>query len=793
LYLSHDLPDMQEIESVYTFIWQWVNQPVQNAEQQKQILDKKLVRAVVINDIYGIMAKSQLELCCVESDSKTINKSWQKLLDSKWIGDEGKILVDASNLTETGLRAILPEEIKANDFDRIFFYLREQKLRFKMIKIPKHLENFVLLHLDRWIESAIRAMCMENERQYIIDADVGMSTQNPEIVPIILDLDTGADQPNSEWDEAMHQFLQLKHGCKLSLQSLKSVFISNVTYFKLYDNLCGMSGTLGSQQEQMRLTKIHDVDFMMIPTHKPKKFIEMETLISKSHESYIKRACETTSAISNLRPVLIICETIKDVNRFFNELVGDKSKKVVALRREADALANVDLLTPGQIVIATNLAGRGMDLKLSDEARAAGGLHVVVAYLPTNVRIEQQAFGRAARAGDAGSGQLCISSKRQNATIFELKQQRNNDEIKRLEKIYHYYTNFIKIEESFFEKFSEQYKNIVEQNKEVNIFKQSFLHNWSFWLDEHSQKIESGCKGRIDSLMKSLKEFLSRNNCNSINWKSSEIHKTSKVHLAIQQLTSKDSNFQTNVELDSSDGVIECYYNYFIASKDEKQSGFVSKDALKRFLSDRQVRDLKSLLSQFEERRDRRLMGCEMMRPLVERNKRALIQVKSLSDQQSVYDQLENVFVDSIQRVLGLPAYPEMFEDIFLLKPILCQEVVDHLIDIRVLTLPKMETNVPIATIELIASKNFVQLTSLVNFIKKHEGDEIDMKTFSETIKSEVYAANREDFWEALKSKNILSNETTFMCFNIVTLQDVDPSFLEHLRSDKMKNLQAEF
>ena len=75
---------------------------------------------------------------------------------------------------------------------------------------------------------------------------------------------------------------------------------------------------------------------------------------------------------------------------------------------EFDIAQGTKALGKGQIIIATNLAGRGTDIKIREELRQANGLHVCLTYLPNNIRIEQQAFGRAARSGDKGSGQLII-------------------------------------------------------------------------------------------------------------------------------------------------------------------------------------------------------------------------------------------------------------------------------------------------------------------------------------------------------------------------------------------------
>ena len=237
------------------------------------------------------------------------------------------------------------------------------------------------------------------------------SDRNPNIT--ILDRDTGTDQANSQWDEALHQFLQLKHGCKLSLQSLKAVIVSNVSFFKLYNKLYGLTGTLGSQRERDLLLEIYGVDFVTIPTAKSKQFREDKPILCTSKEEWINHIRNEVEKLTKQekRSVLIICETVNDVETLRKAFGGKDAEHVHTYTRdyeEFDIAQGTKALGKGQIIIATNLAGRGTDIKIREELRQANGLHVCLTYLPNNIRIEQQAFGRAARSGDKGSGQLII-------------------------------------------------------------------------------------------------------------------------------------------------------------------------------------------------------------------------------------------------------------------------------------------------------------------------------------------------------------------------------------------------
>ncbi|EAL40280.3 AGAP008714-PA, partial [Anopheles gambiae str. PEST] len=171
---------------------------------------------------------------------------------------------------------------------------------------------------------------------------------------------------SSQWDEAMHQFLQLKHGCKLSTLSLKAVFISNVTYFKEYELLYGLTGTLGTNEERELLKKMHDVDFVTVPTFKMKQFEEYGSIICSGSEDWkqeIRREV-TKLAETDKRSVLMICETVQDVEALQNVFSSDEQSKVHTYKRDYEELTIAkDGLESGRIIIATNLAGRGTDIK----------------------------------------------------------------------------------------------------------------------------------------------------------------------------------------------------------------------------------------------------------------------------------------------------------------------------------------------------------------------------------------------------------------------------------------------
>lgn len=289
--------------------------------------------------------------------------------------------------------------------------------------IPGHLQEFAQMQAPHWARSAVQAKYyMEKDVHYILAHD-----QKREMVIAPVDYyNTGIVQENTSWEKGLHQFLQLKHGLKLRPETLTTSFISNMGYFKRYGgNIFGMTGTLGSKESRDLLKSIYldKFDFVFIPTYKHKQFIELGGLLAQSSISetdenniWIDHIAESVKEeVSRQRAVLLICETIRDTAALYDALIeaGVESSKILKYsRNDNDEYQAINkAIDSGEIIIATNLAGRGTDIKTTQNVEANGGLHVCVTFLPTNLRVEQQAFGRTSRQGKSGTAQLIVKKK----------------------------------------------------------------------------------------------------------------------------------------------------------------------------------------------------------------------------------------------------------------------------------------------------------------------------------------------------------------------------------------------
>ncbi|XDV19473.1 hypothetical protein PO909_024939 [Leuciscus waleckii] len=272
------------------------------------------------------------------------------------------------------------------------------------------LQDLVNGKVQTWIESALQATKMTLGHEYILHGDG--------VAPVDY-RSTGIVQNNMKWGEGLQQFLEMKHQTKLSNMSLITNFMSNVGLFKKYkEQIYGITGTLRDQSELEMVKQLYNgIDTCKIPSFKRRKLYELEGVIVPEEDEWIKTVCDvvqdqvTSTVYRGPRAALVICETINRAIQFHtalaNNISSEKLNSYVNNNMDNSAITDTTVQA-GNVIIATNLAGRGTDLKVSESVNEAGGLFVVQTFLPLNIRVEQQAFGRTARQGSPGSAQLIM-------------------------------------------------------------------------------------------------------------------------------------------------------------------------------------------------------------------------------------------------------------------------------------------------------------------------------------------------------------------------------------------------
>lgn len=384
-------------------------------------------------------------------------------------------------------------EFEESTFKRIFEFIKSQNPT-EIEFIPSHIKDFAEKSLDKWINSAIEAKYSYNEDEnYVI-----RNNEYGELAIQPVDYaNTGVTLKNTIWQNGLHQFLQLKHNLYLSSESLTSCFISNLGYINKYENkLYGLTGTLGSTSEQQLISSVYNVGFSRIPTYKIKKFKELPGRVIDDENFVTVVSKEAVSIVENKGSVLIICETIKDAKMIKSSIEQINIKaKIRIFCHEEDSHVTQQKIEIGEIIIATNIAGRGTDLNVSTFLNSFGGLRVLVCFLPCNKRVEDQAFGRTARQGSNGSAQLFIKKSEieklaiDSKNIDDIKKLRDELEAIRIENIKEFKIKELMFQDKLFKLFAEMYRKLKSQHqgKDRDSFK--FVLNdlkefWAFWLEE---------------------------------------------------------------------------------------------------------------------------------------------------------------------------------------------------------------------------------------------------------------------------------------------------------------------
>ena len=371
----------------------------------------------------------------------------------------------------------------------------------KKIFLPEHLNTFIKFRLKKWCESAFDAMYIYKEnREYIISEDEELKFRT--IKPIDFS-NTGVIQENSVWT-GLHQFLQIKEGLRLTEESLNSCYMSNFTFFKKYisndeNNIYGLTGTLGSKKTQESMKILYKLNLLFIPTFKECKLKICEPIIENDIEKYEKILLDKIKEITFIqgRSVLVIFKYIEDVNKMYNVLLQDgvPANNIIKYTRN-DIIDESNFLKeeikPNLIILSTNLSGRGTDIKINNELNNKNGLHVILTFLPFSERIERQAFGRAGRKGENGSGQLIIYSQENYQQLIEKRKKNEENEFDYLIKVY---KKKIDLFQELFEKFT---NFLVEIRGKKNVDEAMILdikERWGLFLVENDlEKIEKEYK-----------------------------------------------------------------------------------------------------------------------------------------------------------------------------------------------------------------------------------------------------------------------------------------------------------
>jgi preprotein translocase subunit SecA len=251
------------------------------------------------------------------------------------------------------------------------------------------------------VNQLLKAYCLfERDVEYII--------QDGKVK--IVDEQTGRIMEGRRWSDGLHQAVEAKEGVKVEDATQTYATITLQNYFRMYHKLCGMTGT--AETEASEFWQIYKLDVVAIPTNRPVSRADQEDKVYRSvREKYNAVADEIVDLVGKGRPVLVGTTSVEN-SELLSRMLGMRKIQHQVLnakyhQREAEIVAEAG--KPGTVTIATNMAGRGTDIKLTPESKASGGLAIIGTERHESRRVDRQLRGRAGRQGDPGTSQFFVS------------------------------------------------------------------------------------------------------------------------------------------------------------------------------------------------------------------------------------------------------------------------------------------------------------------------------------------------------------------------------------------------
>ncbi|MDP3353117.1 MAG: preprotein translocase subunit SecA [Flavobacteriaceae bacterium] len=226
----------------------------------------------------------------------------------------------------------------------------------------------------------------------------------------IVDEQTGRIMEGRRYSDGLHQAIEAKENVKIEDATQTYATITLQNYFRMYKKLSGMTGT--AVTEAGEFWEIYKLDVVEIPTNRPLARIDHEDLVYKTkREKYNAVIDEIAKLVSQGRPVLVGTTNV-EISELLSRMLNLRKIQHNVLnaklhKKEADIVAEAG--NPGVVTIATNMAGRGTDIKLSEEVKKAGGLAIIGTERHDSRRVDRQLRGRSGRQGDVGSTQFYVS------------------------------------------------------------------------------------------------------------------------------------------------------------------------------------------------------------------------------------------------------------------------------------------------------------------------------------------------------------------------------------------------
>lgn len=342
-----------------------------------------------------------------EVDSILIDEARTPLIIS---GPTSRTLENYTKADAVAKAMIKDEHFTVDEKDRLILTTEAGIVRAEELFGVDNLYSVENSALSHHLDQALKA-------NYLFERDVDYVVQDDQVV--IVDEFTGRLSEGRRFSEGLHQALEAKEGVVIKEETQTLADITYQNYFRMYDKIGGMTGT--AQTEATEFAQIYNLDVISIPTNVPVIRQDLNDLIYKTEaEKFAAVIAKVKELHAAGQPVLIGTASIEKSEKLHELIKKEKIPHTVLNAKnhaqEGEIIKNAG--EKGAITIATNMAGRGVDIKVSDEIKALGGLYILGTERHENRRIDNQLRGRAGRQGDPGTSQFYLSLEDNLLRIF---------------------------------------------------------------------------------------------------------------------------------------------------------------------------------------------------------------------------------------------------------------------------------------------------------------------------------------------------------------------------------------
>ncbi|NOQ31925.1 MAG: preprotein translocase subunit SecA [Helicobacteraceae bacterium] len=342
-----------------------------------------------------------------EVDSILIDEARTPLIIS---GPTSRSLENYQVANGVALDLVKDEDFTVDEKDRLVLMTEEGTAKAEELFKVDNLFSIENAGLSHHLDQALKA-------HFLFEKDVDYVNNSGEIV--IVDEFTGRLSEGRRFSEGLHQALEAKEGVEVKEETQTLADITFQNYFRMYDKIAGMTGT--AQTEATEFSQIYSLDVVSIPTNLPIIRVDKNDLIYKTEREKFEAVIKEIKEYAKVgRPMLIGTASIEKSEDLHLLLKKEKIAHTVlnAKNHEQEGEIIKSAGAKGAVTIATNMAGRGVDIKVSDEVKALGGLCILGTERHENRRIDNQLRGRTGRQGDAGSSQFYLSLEDNLLRIF---------------------------------------------------------------------------------------------------------------------------------------------------------------------------------------------------------------------------------------------------------------------------------------------------------------------------------------------------------------------------------------